>query len=72
MMNIEKEQCCANCAHFEKKDDDPSFHWSNYRYVCNFHKLYNGEVFHPLDQCCDQHWSITSKKRDDKLNYLLK
>jgi len=70
-MNI-REENCANCAHFEKKDDVIPLYWSTKRYICNFHRLYNGEVCDPLSQYCPQHYSIISKKRDDKLNELLK
>jgi hypothetical protein len=68
-MNI-REKNCANCAHFEKKDYNESLNWSSDRYICNFHKLSNGELCDPLSQGCPQHYSIISKLRDDKLEEL--
>ena len=64
------EKCCANCSHFEKRDNIESLSWDSQRYICNFHKLYNGEVCDPLSQYCPQHYSNVSKLRNDKLKEL--
>ena len=65
-----KEKCCANCSHFEKRDNIESFYWSSDRYTCKFHKLYDGEVSDPHWQSCPQHYSNISKLRNDKLKEL--
>ena len=55
-----KEKCCENCLYFEKIQSKYHY-YTEVKYNCTLHKLYNGEVREPHDQFCgDEHW-ISSK-----------
>jgi len=65
----EERPCCKSCAYLIEMEPDDSRLFS-YRYGCDLHKLYDGEVSDPHWQSCPRHQTTLSKKRDDQLSKL--